>query len=168
MLKGKKITLRAIEVDDYTFFHRWINNPETNKWRGVYDPMNVEKCAQYLEELQSPSDLTLMITHDDKPIGLIGLKSICMRSRRAELWIYIGELDCHNKGFGRDAISLLCQYAFEQKNLHRIWLELDASYAAAIKCYENCGFMTEGILRDGYFRHGAYRNTMIMGLIRNY
>lgn len=169
MISGEKSTLRSLEQRDASEYHKWINDPETNYWRGLYHPMSENDAAIWVER-ESHADsgrLTLGVqTLDGKFVGVIGLRGICGRSRRAEIWIYLGDKRIWKKGIGTDAISTLCDYAFEEMNLHRVWLECDQNNIAAIRCYEKCGFRIEGTLRDGYFRHGRFRDTTIMGRLR--
>lgn len=169
MIKLDRLNLRAIEDVDSEKYHTWINDPDTNYWRGLYHPYSRTKAENELKKLMQddPSQLSLAITdHVNEFIGLIGLRSICHRSRRAEIWIYIGNKKFWNKKIGQEALTGLVEYAFFSMNLHRVWLECDPSHVSAVKCYLNCGFLKEGILIDGYYRHGKFHNTMLMGQTR--
>lgn len=170
MIRGNKVFLRAIEANDVSLYHQWINDEETNQWRGLYHPTSQEAAAQWIEEQRktSSTNLSLAIAHNqDGLIGFIGLKSICSRSRRAEIWIYIGSKPHWNQGIGQDAIFALCKYAFEQMNLFRIWLECNPEFEPVVKCYEKIGFQEEGRLRKAYYRDGKFRDTCIMGLLKD-
>ncbi len=169
MIRGEKVVLRAIEPEDGEDFHKFINDEESNKTRGVFHPMSKTAVFEYLknESTNSSEKLTFAIedAKDRKLLGLIGLRGVCGRSRRAEIWIYIGKKEKWGSGFGKDALSTLIRYAFDQMNLHRIWLECDPSYEKIMAAYEKVGFVKEGTLRDGYFRHGEYRNTCMMSIL---
>lgn len=167
MIKGDIIQLRAVNESDSKFYNSWINDTETNQWRGLYFPESAEASHSFLQELykNSMERLTLTICMDEIPIGLIGLRNICSRSRRAELWIYLGDKTRWNGGIGTDATRSLVDFGFKEMNLQRIWLECDPEYQPAIKLYTKLGFQTEGILRSSYFRRGKYRNSCIMGLL---
>lgn len=171
MIKSDQITLRAFEKEDYIKYNQWINDPETNYWRGNYPPQSLSKSQDDLNEfLNDSKNLTLAIisNNTNQFIGLIGLRSICYRSRRCEIWIYIGDKTYWNQGYGSNSLKALIDYAFNELNLHRIWLECDANYDSAIRCYLKVGFVKEGILKDGYYKRGKYHDTMIMGLIKKY
>lgn len=168
MLAGKLVFLRAVEATDSQFYFNWINDPETNNLRGLYFPASNDEATQTVKQLaiRSQTEFTFAITDKQKnPIGFIGLRSICSRSRRGELWIYIGDKNYWNKGYGQDSLKTLLDFSFNEVNLHRIWLECDAGFSAAIKCYSKVGFKTEGVLKDGYFRNGKYKDTMIMAVL---
>lgn len=170
MISSQRLNFRAIENRDVAHYQRWINDSETNFWRGLYHPMSLVEAAEALETLKnsSQSQISLLIeTKEFEQIGLVGLRGICPRSRRAEIWIYLGEKKIWNQKYGQEAIATLVNYAFEEMNLHRIWLECDPEYEQSVKCYSKVGFVLEGKLRDGYFRHGRYRDTIIMGLVNS-
>jgi RimJ/RimL family protein N-acetyltransferase len=170
MIRGNLVVFKPIEVTDLENYHLWINDEETNQWRGLYHPTSREEALKWIEsKRQTQSDtLNLSIhTADGKHIGFIGLQAICPRSRRAELWIYIGDKEYWGKGFGEDSARTLCKYAFEQMNLYRIWLECNPDFTQVTRCYEKVGFKQEGTLRHAYYRDGAFRDTCIMGLLRS-
>lgn len=173
MIEGKRVKLRAIELGDAETYHAWINDAETNQWRGLYHPTSKAGADTWIQEqsMPSPDRLSLSIEASTESasvthVGLIGIRGICSRSRRAELWIYIGDKTLWGSGYGVESVEALCRYAFEEMNLYRIWMECDPEFKAAVKCYETAGFVKEGVLRKAYYRRGEYRDTCIMGLLR--
>lgn len=168
MIHGTKVNLRAIEATDVDRYYSWINDEETNQWRGLYHPTSREEATKWIEQVRvrTPESLNLALENDGETIGFIGLRGICARSRRAEIWIYIGSKPHWNRGIGQDAVHTLCKYAFEEMNLFRIWLECNPEFTAVVRCYEKVGFIEEGRLRKAYYRSGSFRDTCIMGLLR--
>jgi len=169
MIRGKNIILRALEPADAAPYHRFINDEESNFTRGLFLPTSTVEAESYIaNEAKSCAErLTLAIELEYSTfIGLIGLRNICSRSRRAELWIYIGDKDNTKKGYGSDAIRTICNYGFDSMNLNRIWLECDPGYPKIMNAYQKVGFVLEGTLRQSYYRRGEYRDTCIMGLLR--
>ncbi len=37
----------------------------------------------------------------------------------------------------------------------------------AIRCYENCGFAVEGILREDHFAHDEWHDSLIMSVLND-
>lgn len=174
MLKAAWGNLRSLELSDAPLFRQWNNDEETHLWRGVHLPLTAEDAEIWVKErmVSKKEHLNFVIEindsikrHGTRPIGVIGLRNICFRSRRAELWIYIGDKNFWGQGHGARAITRLLELAFLELNLMRVWLECDAEYQAGIRCYEKAGFQKEGLHRAGYFRHGNYRNTMTMAVL---
>ena len=170
MIRGKLVNLRGIESKDVEQYHAWINDEETNQWRGLYHPANREEASAWIESRrgQKGDAVNFAIeTTQGELIGFIGLKAICSRSRRAEIWIYIGSKSHWNKGVGSDSTQTLCSYAFKEMNLFRIWLECNPKFENVVRCYEKIGFVKEGVLRKSYYRDGSFQDTCIMGLLRS-
>jgi RimJ/RimL family protein N-acetyltransferase len=62
---------------------------------------------------------------------------------------------------------LFLTHAFENMNLHRVWLRVHSTNERAIRCYEKVGFVKEGVFRDGDFVRGKYINVNIMSVLRS-
>jgi len=60
-------------------------------------------------------------------IGRCGLYNIDRTARHAELGIGIGDKEYWGRGYGREAVGLLLDYAFRFRNLRRVWLEVYAA-----------------------------------------
>ena len=74
--------------------------------------------------------------------------------------------DFHSKGIGTEAINLLLKYSFERANLNKIELDVHEFNTGGIRCYEKCGFIKEGVIRESIYRDGKYYNTIKMGILK--
>lgn len=169
MLKGDRITLRAIERDDLPRFVAWLNDPEVTHHLLTFLPMGHDDETEWYESQRkddSSLNLAITITEAEQLIGSVGLIGINQRDQHAELGILIGDKSQWGQGFGQEAIDLLVQFAFTELNLHRIFLRVDASHVAAIRCYQNCGFEEEGRLRDAVYHHGYFEDQLMMSILR--
>jgi RimJ/RimL family protein N-acetyltransferase len=88
-------------------------------------------------------------------------------ARTAELGITIGDKEYWGQGFGRECVKLLVDYAFQHRNLHKVWLHVHAGNARAIGAYAACGFQEEGRLRAHVWSNGQYDDLLVMGLLRS-
>ena len=86
------------------------------------------------------------------------IRNIDWKSRKAEFFITIGEKQFWDKGFGTDALRIVIRLAFDKMNLNRLWLTVLVDNPRAIRCYEKCGFVREGLLRQESFVDGKYRD----------
>lgn len=100
-------------------------------------------------------------------IGQCGFISVNWKNRVGELAILIGEKDYRNKGFGTDAIQVLCRFGFDELNLHKIKATVFDFNLPALRCYEKCGFEREGILKQEIYREGAYHDVVLLRLLRH-
>ena len=64
------------------------------------------------------------------------------------------------RGYGTEAMELLCRFAFQEMNLHKLKVSVFAFNKAAIRCYEKSGFIQEGLLKSEIFRAGAYQDVV--------
>jgi RimJ/RimL family protein N-acetyltransferase len=99
-------------------------------------------------------------------IGSIGLHYVIPENRKAHLGIMIGDKAHWSRGYGTDAMLTLLRFGFDEMNLHRIDLSVDADNAGAIACYRKCGFVEEGRLRRQRYVRGAYIDQLWMGILR--
>jgi len=168
MLFGEKVRLRAIERDDIPRFVKWLNDPEVKQYLTMFWPLSHAEEERWFEkQLDDQNSRVFAIeTEDGTHIGNIGLHDIDWKNRKATLGIFIGEKDYWNRGYGTDAIKTLLRFAFEELNLNRVQLSVLDFNARAIRCYEKCGFITEGRLRQTLFRNGRYHDELRMAVLR--
>lgn len=69
------------------------------------------------------------------------------------------------KGFGKDSISLIKKYCFENLKAHRIWLDVYSDNMRAIGLYKSQGFKNDGLLRECIKQDGKYRSLLIMSIL---
>jgi RimJ/RimL family protein N-acetyltransferase len=169
MIKGQRLTLRAIERDDLPRYVAWLNDPEVNQYLKPTTPFNLEDEVDWYENQRKDDtclNLAMVITETGQHIGSIGLMHIDRRDQGAELGIAIGDKTQWHKGYGREAIHLLLDFTFNTFNLHRVFLRVDANHSGAIRCYTECGFVKEGRLRENVFRQGKFQDQLVMSVLR--
>jgi RimJ/RimL family protein N-acetyltransferase len=176
MILGQRIRLRPMEREDLPRFVRWFADEETRSYLDQYLPIGLAQEDQWFERnLQAgdrqawsidaqPADMT-MGRWDH--IGACGFNQIDWRCRRGEVGIFIGTRENWGWGYGTDAMRTLVRWGFDILNLNRIWLRVYADNPRAIRCYQKAGFVEEGRLRQHDFRNGAYRDALVLGLLRS-
>jgi RimJ/RimL family protein N-acetyltransferase len=171
MLEGNKVTLRAVEKEDQEILRRFWNDLEVELAGGGDPPLPVSlerlRAMFEREEREGARDKTdFMIEADGSSIGHCGLFHADVAARHCELGIAIGEKDFWGRGYGREAVGLLLDYAFRIRNFRRVWLKVHAANERAIRCYKACGFVEEGRMREHVWLAGRYVDTVIMGVMR--
>jgi RimJ/RimL family protein N-acetyltransferase len=104
-------------------------------------------------------------TSDAEFLGGIGLMHIDQRNHSAELGIGIARVEDWGRGFGTEATILMLRHGFEELNLHRIHLRVYEYNARGQRSYTKVGFVEEGRLRQAHFRHGAWHDVVLMGIL---
>ena len=59
----------------------------------------------------------------------------------------------------------MIKYAFEEMQLHRLFLRVYAENVRAIRSYEKAGFVKEAYLREDVCIDGKYHNIVLMGIL---
>jgi diamine N-acetyltransferase len=172
VIAGEKVRLRPIERDDLPRYVAWFADPEVRRHLAIYLPFSLTQEERWFEELQGRLErqeaLILAIeTTDGVHIGSIGLEHIDWKNRNAELGISIGDEAYWGQGYGADAIHTLLSLAFQEMNLHRVYLRVDANNARGIGCYDKVGFRRDGTLREVVFKEGAYHDQHVMSILRS-
>jgi RimJ/RimL family protein N-acetyltransferase len=167
---GARVYLRAAERDDNDRCMRWISDPEVNQYliAGRY-PINTAKQNDWFEQGNaSKTDVifAICLRDGDRHIGNCGLHHIDFVDGRAEIGILIGEHDVRGQGFGTEAVSLLCDYAFTVLNLNRIQLGVFENNERARRCYLKVGFKDEGRLRQNRYKNGRHVDELLMSVLR--
>lgn len=118
--------------------------------------------------VSDPSKMVFAILQgeDLRHVGNTGLYHIDFLHRRAEFWIMVGDPGRQGKGIGSVATTLMLNFAFVHLNLHRLFLYVDIGNARARTLYARQGFTEEGMLRQHVFIEGAYRDVVVMSLLR--
>ena len=167
-IKGTKIRLRRIERSDIPTFVRWFNDPEVRHGLLMYMPMSQAGEEKWFEQqLEADRIIFGIETLEGKLIGNLGMEHVDWKNRNAEIGVMIGEKEYWSKGYGTDAITTLLRFAFTEMNLHRVMLKVFDFNQRAQRCYEKCGFVHEGKMRQAFFHQGQYHDELVMGVLRD-
>jgi len=169
MLKGKKVKLVPLTSDDIPVLFEWINDREQVLFNAPYKPVNEISHREWFESVRHRDDVVIFgirLIETDRLIGSCQLLNISAVHRVAELQIRIGQVDARGHGYGTEAVGLLLDFAFKDRNLHRLFLHVFATNAAAIRAYEKAGFVREGLLREAAHIDGARQDVVVMGVLR--
>lgn len=167
-IKGKFVTLRAIERSDLELMRGMLNDPEIeNLVVGWAFPVSTDQQNKWYENHASdPRNLRFIIeTENDGAVGLATLTNIDWKNRSATHGIKLANKKNRTKGIGTDTVMAIMRYAFDELNLHR----LDGSWfddnVASKGLYTKCGWTVEGKRREYVFKKGKYRDLMIVGIL---
>ncbi len=168
LAEGEKICLRLMRPDDTDRIVAWRNNPRVRErfiYRGVFSKEGHEAWIRNMVDTGKVVQFIICEKVTGRPVGSVYFRDIDKTHNKAEYGIFIGEDDAEGRGYGTEACSLACEYAFSVMGLHRIFLRAFSDNARAIASYEAGGFQREGLLRDDVFIDGRYRDIVLMGRI---
>ncbi len=169
MLKGERVTLRAMERDDLKRMHELRANVELmTLGHGSWEPTSLAAMEKHFEKNLDREDPSwFVIEADGKVIGDIGLHHRNRRAGATEFGILILDPDYISKGYGRDALEVLLRWAFRGQNWRRVGLQTWSSNERAIRSYLACGFQEEGRMRQAEVHDGQLVDVVVMGLLRD-
>jgi RimJ/RimL family protein N-acetyltransferase len=170
-IRGRLLTLRAIEEADLELLATWANDPITQDGIGeLHFPSSMDFHKAWFEGLKSDR-LNQRFVVDVPEVGIIGISSIVnidWRNRHAWHGLVLGESSHRGKGYGVDAILATMRYAFDELNLER----LDSSMieynkvSIATYCGPKVGWKEEGRRRNYFYRKGRYWEQVVVGVTR--
>jgi RimJ/RimL family protein N-acetyltransferase len=171
MLTGRLVRLRPVATSDLDDWYVWFNDREVTRFlagsaRYPTSRAGEEAWLANAVHQTSPPEIALQIdTLDGRHIGGVGLHGISLENRDSSLGITIGDKDFWSHGYGTDAIITLLRFAFDEINLHRVWLTVREDNLRGIACYRKCGFVEEARLREDRYKAGRYWDTVVMGVL---
>jgi RimJ/RimL family protein N-acetyltransferase len=170
-IKGKELTLRAIERNDLPTLQAWANDPITQDGIGeIHFPSSMDFHETWFSGLKSDrlNQRFVVETPEGAIIGLSSIINIDWRNRHAWHGLIIGDSSHRGKGYGVDAIMATMRYAFDELNLIRLdgsMIEYNTQSIAAY-CGPKLGWREEGRKRNYFYRKGRFWDQVIVGVTR--
>lgn len=164
---GKKVRLTSLKRGDLPTYRIWNSDEAFGRYYNA-SPIREEseKNAEKLIEEHSDKTYRFAIRSigNDDFLGICAVEDIVWPHRVGWVSIALGP-DFHGKGYGKEAMELLLNYAFNELNLHRIQLSVFSYNSAALKLYESLGFKHEGTFREWMQRDGKRHDMHLYGLL---
>ncbi|PWS37735.1 GNAT family N-acetyltransferase [Falsiroseomonas bella] len=100
----------------------------------------------------------------DAPVGFAILRDWASPEHATLLKrIVVGEA---GRGDGAALLRAVMDAVFGQTAVHRLWLGVYPENVRARRAYASAGFVEEGVMRGSAFFHGAYRDEVMMSVLR--
>ncbi len=168
--EGQRIAFRPLEVEDESLLRKWINDPVNRRFLLFRQPVNAAREREWIEshgKTNTDYVFGVVVKQGGKLIGTVSLNNVNLVSRSAVLGICIGDHAHKARGYGREAIQLLLQFAFTELNLNRVELAVLADNWRAIRTYQKVGFVQEGCARQAHYRNGRYQDEYRFAMLRS-
>ena len=141
MLKGKNIVLRPLQNSDLDFLFDIENNTGNWQFGSEQKQYNKQELLDYIANAKT--DITVakqyrfVIDLNSTPIGFIDLFDYTTDS--AGVGVIITK-DYRNKGFAKEALNLLADYAFVILDITQLYCSITKDNLGSIKLFTSCGF----------------------------
>ncbi len=155
--------LRDLMLKNREYLEKWLQpQPDAITLNSVIELISEDRLyAKRGERL----DLGVFKIEDDKMIGRIALHSVdfgIQRSAGASYWI---DEDETKNGYATEALATLLSFAFEEINLHRIWLKITKQNKPSNAVAKKLGFVSEGTSRSCLFINKEWQDTNFYSML---
>ena len=100
----------------------------------------------------------------DALLGTVTLDAWDRRHRRAEIGFLLGRAHW-GRGLAAEAVRAVLAFAFTEMGLHRVEADVDPENGASLRLLARLGFREEGRLAERWFTFGAWRDSVVLGLL---
>jgi diamine N-acetyltransferase len=159
ILQGKNILLRPFEHEDIDRITSLIHRSDLSEFTTPFSiPRNKAWIRDHFivptENYANRFKLGIILIASDELCGFVDVFDIDYRHSRAEIGIAIFETRCRQKGYGSEALQIICRWCDGTLNLRRLQAKCFSTNAASLKLFERAGFKCEGILHGYFFVDG--------------
>jgi RimJ/RimL family protein N-acetyltransferase len=167
-LIGEKVSLAPITPDLGEKWAEWLTDLAVSIPLGdeAYMSLTPDGMRKDIGNT-GPRDhvFSIVANEGDLPIGRCLLFNVDHINRSSFLGIFIGDKEYWSKGYGREAITLLLEYAFNLLNLNSVMLGVFSFNERAIQCYKSVGFKEIGRRRQSRLIGGKYYDGVLMDIL---
>lgn len=172
IIRGEKVGLGPMQREDIPVMAAWFNDPaySTNLGRpGSFQTIESEtewfnKNASFRE---TSIQFAIVELATGAHIGGCGLFEIDLLKRCATLGIGIGDASKRGKGYGGEAVRLLCEYGMHFRSLYHIRLAVASFNTPGIRAYERVGFRVCGKYTGRWVVGGERYDEVLMEITRD-
>ncbi|WP_375106486.1 GNAT family N-acetyltransferase [Lysinibacillus fusiformis] len=167
MVKGQKVYLREISVNDSESIEKCFQNEEIMYMTGTRNLLTKEQIKEAIYRFKEDSryDFAICLVDNDQVIGDLAIMEVDLDNKKAMFRIALHGLEDCGRGLGSEAVQLAQKFTFEELCLNRLELQVYSHNIRGIKSYEKVGFKKEGVLRQALFMNNAFSDEIIMSIL---
>lgn len=169
-LETRRLTLRPFDRADAPEVARLVGDHEVNRTLlNVPHPYTLEMAETWIGgqadrfERGGWFELAIVRSEDGRLLGAVGLHPE-PKHERAEIGYWIGR-EHQGRGHATEAAGEIVRYAFEERNLHRVFARCLARNRASARVLEKLGMVLEGHLREHTRVKGVRDDRLIYGIL---
>ena len=167
MIKGRKISLRALEPDDIEWLYDLENDQELWTISETLQPVSRFALEQYLINAQLDIHTTkqmrlIIMDHENSdPLGTIELFDIDPLHARAGIGIMVVRSQ-RGKGYATEAIALMMKYAAEVLGLKQVYCNVLEENKRSLDLFINQGFRKIGTKKAWIKAGNEWKNEVFL------
>lgn len=142
------------------YIGRYVGMPDL-----VTDPESSRSFLQrHADKTAADTGRICGIWLEDKLVGGVMLPNLDAEQGTAEAGCWL-EPAASGRGLVTRAVRLLIDWAFQERDVHRVEWHTDTENAASIAVARRLGMTREGVLRGNYLYRGSRRDTEIWSVL---
>jgi len=161
------VSIRRATPADVDFLVELVTDEDVQPFLGAISAQDAESIAREVEHSsREPHDFGLFVIEvDDERAGAMGFEVANRRSRVAHLERLAIHPGFRGRRVADEAARLLQRHLVVDLGYHRLELEIYGFNERALRHAERAGFQREGLRRRAYWRHGAWTDGVLYGLV---
>ena len=167
-LTGERVLIRALMPEDGNeAYAHWMNDPGVVEYtESRFTNHTPEDLQSYIRDTRAdPLSHMWAICEvgSGDHVGNIKLGPVNIHHHFGDIGLLIGERSAWGHGFATEAISLVCEFAFQQLRLHKVTASMYEENIGSRRAFEKAGFTVEGIRTSQYLLNDHYTGLVMMG-----
>jgi diamine N-acetyltransferase len=174
-LENEIVKLRAPELSDLDSLYVWENNQEIWKVSNTLTPFSRFVLKKYIEtahkDIWETKQLRLII--DAKtlnslmfvPVGVVDLFDFDPFHNRAGVGILIANKESRQKGYAKEALSIVIRYAFETLQLHQLYCGISSDNTVSLQLFKACGFSVVGVKKEWLKTSNGWTDEVLLQIL---
>lgn len=169
-LEGNNIYFKSLSVKDVQEIHNYASDQVVSQFIGWNLMSTLEETRRYIEVmLKREAEGTHLYSsvvekHTDAVIGTAMIFNFDNKANKAEVG-YVLNKHHWGKGYGRELVALMSNFAFSSLKLHKLHAVLVDANIGSARILEKNQYELEGRLKDHYFIENTYYDALLFGKI---
>jgi ribosomal-protein-alanine N-acetyltransferase len=164
---GERITLKLLTPNDVKAdYVKWMRDAEITQFlESRWTAYELDDLKEYVKQINSSHNdflFGIFLRENSQHVGNIKIGGIDHTHRFGNIGLFIGNKDCHGKGYGSEAIELATRYAFNELNLNKLVAGIYAPNLASYRAFLKARYNQAGILKQHRFYKGSYVDEILV------
>lgn len=163
----QRLALRPLSLDDAQALYPVFADADTMRYWAHGPVTSIQDMRKSIEHNLTPQGappnaFAICESRDGPALGWVSLYAFHDGNAGAG---YILNKDYRGRGYVREALSRLLEYAFAERGLNRVYLDIDPENSASIGLAQGMQFRWEGHFKESFLRDGVYYDSVFYAML---
>lgn len=166
-IRTQRLFLRPLALSDAPALLPVLGDPETMRFWAYAEVGNLQEAETRLatnvaREGEPPNGFAIAESQEGQALGWVTLYSV--QDGNAGIG-YIISKTVRGRGYVPEAVGGFLNFAFGERALHRVYLDIDPENSASIRIAQKMGFRWEGHFKESFLREGVYYDSVYYAML---